>query len=452
MTRMRRNRAMELPDYGPWFHGAPLEAARSILQSGFVSPREDLGKYAGHEDWEPIPGRVYVSQSPVVAAGYAAGGWPVEVPEGVLFEVQLPAGADVLLDEDLLFMQAGDRRAHVQSMSDEDLLQHLQFHHGHWSNPINLSVAARLPVVRAWRIRKSDWQEAELEWRFAEPDPAEVGSQRQRELRRLALWDVAEPVDGVLVPNRRVQVDKESVRIGAEALAQDIAGAVAAQAEQFYGTEDLTLVPLRESLLTVTRGPQRAIGLTTVSGEGWGVDVTANVVNSQSDLLVPSAKYLCNAMWPEAMGDIVVNLNGTFPVSRFLYPSGQLVDELYSILLHEVTHALDPRVRKVVCADEYDRDPSYDSGGTGYWNAPEEIKGYGQQVIDEVLDQYQRLSGKRAIALDAARKGRTLQQHLVEIGLRNSPTWQKIQTRMGERERRLILRDLYQELAEHGLV
>jgi hypothetical protein len=93
-----------------YWHGTPSEKAfAQIARERVLRPLSDpYGKYQGSNS-TPMAGRVYVSKDPNYALIYALGGDYAgdvfEIKEsryGCLFEVKVPVGADIVIDEDEL--------------------------------------------------------------------------------------------------------------------------------------------------------------------------------------------------------------------------------------------------------------------------------------------------------------------------------------------------------------
>lgn len=110
--------------------------------------------------------------------------------------------------------------------------------------------------------------------------------------------------------------------------------------------------------------------------------------------------------------------------------------EIYSILIHEFTHARDFTTEKY----EGTRDLATEKTLDLYHNHPVEIRAYTQQIVDEV-ETYIR----RYVEKDQDTWGlKDNPTSLINAALEVSPTWQRIQPDLTQENRRIILRNVGQ--------
>lgn len=154
---------------------------------------------------------------------------------------------------------------------------------------------------------------------------------------------------------------------------------------------------------------------------------------------VPSRdfRYVVSGALGEVRGQavVVVNVNGSLPAETiWTAAKGHSVqDQLYPVLLHELTHAADKYAPGFAETEQQlQDDPAV------YFNDPSELRAYMQEVVDEVsgrFDHYEKLQrhfGGRAMGML----------------LRMSPTWEKASPHWTRQNQNRVLKSVYQALED----
>lgn len=142
---------------------------------------------------------------------------------------------------------------------------------------------------------------------------------------------------------------------------------------------------------------------------------------------------------------IVIQLNGSYTAETFhgAAKSGILAEHVYDLLIHEITHIADkfpvPRSYK---PRKDPREKFQPADMRAYFNDPKEVRAYMQQIVDEVLN----IGGRRG----PAKIIETFGSRGVGMLLRNSVTWREIEKFLNPRNRKLIMKSVYQALEEAG--
>lgn len=104
-----------------------------------------------------------------------------------------------------------------------------------------------------------------------------------------------------------------------------------------------------------------------------------------------------------------------------------VVDELYSVLIHETTHLADKLERLAPLTDR--------ESAVSYYNIPSEVRAFIQQVVDETV--------KAAKTIAKSLEGFTDTQQLVDRSLEYSKTWQRIRPYVNDENKKKILKAVY---------
>lgn len=108
----------------------------------------------------------------------------------------------------------------------------------------------------------------------------------------------------------------------------------------------------------------------------------------------------------------------------------QVIDELYSVLIHEATHLADKL--SYVASETSNEDPNI------YYNRPTEVRAFMQQIVDEVVTH------AKVIAKDL--DGFTDTEQLVRLSLERSTTWNRVKPYVNPSNKKRILK------AVHGVI
>lgn len=112
---------------------------------------------------------------------------------------------------------------------------------------------------------------------------------------------------------------------------------------------------------------------------------------------------------------------------------------LFSILIHEATHAVDRSLKKIEYSPSEVMDKGEEAWGP-YVNDPNEVRAFMQQVVDEAVRSADKL------------KSHFSGQKLVNMALRMSTTWSLINKHLNPSNAAKILKAVYVGLDEAGLV
>ena len=140
---------------------------------------------------------------------------------------------------------------------------------------------------------------------------------------------------------------------------------------------------------------------------------------------------------------IQINLNGSWTPAEFSQPPPSfgrqnLPKELYSILLHELTHIADtfkksgPTTRRVLREDELDLEE--------YYNRPAEVKAYMQDVVNDVISNLPSVKEMYDIAKRDISFNKMIKQSLII-----SDTWERIEPYLSRQNKKKIMSAVYRE-------
>ena len=138
---------------------------------------------------------------------------------------------------------------------------------------------------------------------------------------------------------------------------------------------------------------------------------------------------------------IQINLNGSWTPEEFSQPpppfrQQNLPKELYSLLLHELTHIADTfrkkRDKKWSPEDELDLEE--------YYNRPAEVKAYMQTVVDEVVSNLPTVKKVYERAERDVSFNKMIKQSLVL-----SDTWERIEPYLSRQNKKKIMSAVYRE-------
>ncbi len=154
---------------------------------------------------------------------------------------------------------------------------------------------------------------------------------------------------------------------------------------------------------------------------------------------VPSRdfRYVVGGALGEVRGKhvVVINVNGSLPAETiWAAAKGHSVqDQLYPVLLHELTHAADKFAPGMAETEQQLQDDP-----AAYYNDPSELRAYTQEVVDEVSDRFD--------------KYEKLQRHFgnkaMGMLLRMSPTWERASPHWTRPNQNRVLKSVYQALED----
>jgi len=179
-------------------------------------------------------------------------------------------------------------------------------------------------------------------------------------------------------------------------------------------------------------------------GKGF-VDVNYKipvVVTAKNKLSFKSGhrKFVQQAAWRQATdewGDslpedtqIVISLFGKLTCAELHDQEDQLEKEIYSVLIHEVTHGTELMLNPLKLADDVRETTGL--GQKGYHNLPVELRAFIQQAVDEVLG-----------VIDS---GLSFSQ-----ALKKSGTWLRVKDHLTPKNKKRMLREIGNAVAQHGV-
>jgi hypothetical protein len=148
-------------------------------------------------------------------------------------------------------------------------------------------------------------------------------------------------------------------------------------------------------------------------------------------------------------GRIKVYLNEEYPLNWFTSPDSGITRGVLNVLLHEFTHAADPRI-KAFCA----RKVVIPQTGQGYYDDPTEVKATSAQLIGDVLPmvRWWRERGELPRFSYTTPKSGGVQAVVREI-LHHGPVLLQVRMdSMNPRNQARVMRDLYRALEDEGLL
>ena len=145
---------------------------------------------------------------------------------------------------------------------------------------------------------------------------------------------------------------------------------------------------------------------------------------------------------------IVVELNGSWPIQSLInaLELSHFKESLYQILLHEVTHLLDPAKSKGFGSGNVIPEGLTEEGYREYFNLPEEVKAYLAEVLNE-MEVVLREQGDEFIKELQESFGSTSG---FDLFVSQSDTWKDIKDYLNSRNKKKMLKGVYQHF-EHLL-
>lgn len=120
-----------------------------------------------------------------------------------------------------------------------------------------------------------------------------------------------------------------------------------------------------------------------------------------------------------------------------------LEDEIYNVLIHELTHARDHLTPAQTKKHQRGRDPK---DPKVYYNDPNEVKAFSQQAVDEIESTLDRMYG--GVADDDDDPWVPDAADLFHSVIDQSRTWQRVKPHMDADNRRKLLRSVYDSISE----
>ena len=196
----------------------------------------------------------------------------------------------------------------------------------------------------------------------------------------------------------------------------------------------------RRPVGTVSGLSRDVLKLRDVKGREWAIPVNVSTRPGNTSGPTAGGNFIFNPMWEkdDAPAKVInIWLNGKWSTEELQREKWEVVKQVQSILLHEVTHALD-NIDKVesLSGDK----------GDAYYNQAHEVRAYARQVVDDVLKAY------KVMLLQQRRlpPGHTLPtgQRLIEQLLDSSPVWVAVGHHFNPTNQKLIRQMVVRELQD----
>ncbi len=125
---------------------------------------------------------------------------------------------------------------------------------------------------------------------------------------------------------------------------------------------------------------------------------------------------------------IYIDLNGDLVAEQLDRLKYDLLSDISSVLIHEMTHARDVLPRHMI-------DPKEKGDYVGYMNQPHEVKAYGQQLVQHVVAAWRRLEVKSRHKMN---EPPTTDGKFIESLIEGTKDWRQIDKFMTEKNKRVV--------------
>jgi hypothetical protein len=177
--------------------------------------------------------------------------------------------------------------------------------------------------------------------------------------------------------------------------------------------------------------PAAPYDIQTVDGSPMSMYIRLQAVETDSPYYVLGGGFGWHRSYQ--MPIVVINVNGGMAADQLgkAAKARQVQNQLYPVLIHELTHAADKYSKGV--GDRMTQEEA--RGNEDYYNNPSEVRAYMQEVVDEInfdnWPKFQKTFGPG--------KG-------IEYLLKTSPTWQEVSLHWTERNKRLVIKAVAQAI------
>jgi hypothetical protein len=221
---------------------------------------------------------------------------------------------------------------------------------------------------------------------------------------------------------RAILVDKNRLR----ELSRELQRAVAMKTRGREG-------PLGKTVLM----PSAPYDIRTVDGRSRDIFIRMQSVVTQSPYYAVSGGFGSTA---SGKPTLVVNINGSLNAENLFKSANSdsflIANQIYDVLLHEVTHAADiftKGVAESLSEQEARENPK------AYYNHPSEVRAYLQEILSELEHTFKNY--EKFVKLFGPSKG-------ITVMLNQSKTWQEIEPYLTEKNKRLIIKAVAQRVTE----
>jgi hypothetical protein len=240
-----------------------------------------------------------------------------------------------------------------------------------------------------------------------------------------------------ILESKPTPLDKPAVQDYAEMLADDIFEA----AREVTTAHDGDYIDDNEVLL------ESEFGVADVKTKEWRTFpvIVRSIVNSDK---INQGPLVVGAGAGEVDGRFIVEIviEGAYTWQKLKELRYHFVRDLYTALLHELTHAADHAYDNATA--QAGRPPYMAKDGTiddaEYWNDPREIRAFLQEVVEEVL--------ARAETFMRSHRGENVTRDQVLEYVYAGKAWKQTAEYMNERNRAKILKAVYTALVDAGWI
>jgi len=240
-----------------------------------------------------------------------------------------------------------------------------------------------------------------------------------------------------LTESRPTPIDKLAVRDYAEMLTDDIVEA----AREATIEHDNDYIDDNELLL------ESEFGVADVKTKAWRTFpvIVRSIVNSEK---INQGQLLVGAGAGVVDGRFIVEIviEGAYTWQKLKELRYHFVNDLYTALLHELTHAADHAYDNKT--SQLGRPPYMSKDGeiddVEYWNDPRELRAFLQEVVEESL--------ARAETFTRSHRGENITREQVLEYVYNGKMWKQTAKFMNERNRAKILKAVYTALVDAGWI
>lgn len=177
--------------------------------------------------------------------------------------------------------------------------------------------------------------------------------------------------------------------------------------------------------------------LTIKNVKGRSREIPVTIESKPGNQLVHSGVYMKteDQFWEE-IGEVTIWLASQAPAHLFLEKRHEVADRVASVLIHEVTHAMDyfDNLREV---EDIENTHNYGA----YVNQPHEVRAFARQIVDQVERAFRvlRLTNRKNMP-----KGHKLIEQLLE----KSPQWKRLEPYLTRKNQQLIIQIVVRELRD----
>ncbi len=221
---------------------------------------------------------------------------------------------------------------------------------------------------------------------------------------------------------RAISVDKNRLR----ELSRELQRAVAIKTRGKEG-------PLGKAVLV----PSAPYDIRTVDGRSRDIFIRMQSIVTQSPYYAVSGGFGSTA---SGKPTLVVNINGSLDAENLFKSANSdsflIANQIYDVLLHEVTHAADTFTKGVgesLSEQEARENPR------AYYNHPSEIRAYLQEILNEL--EHTIKNHEKFVKLFGPSKG-------ITVMLNQSKTWQEIEPYLTEKNKQLVIKAVAQMVTE----